>query len=215
MSWLKSNFKIVWNSRKYTAILICQLLLFGILYAPSAVDVLNIIEIYFPLMSVAVFADIFYYDKRKKIGWSISLKKVSYSKIYYTRIVISVTLNIIILVAVYLLFVIKHWGDTFVVSKNFMYYLLILSLPVTCLMGALTNLITLITGNIVVGVSVCFLYWLFWNVKMELHSPFNIFMFSNYGDDNMLLLSKIAALLIAFILFAVNGKVGESIGERA
>ncbi|AZK46663.1 hypothetical protein [Paenibacillus lentus] len=170
-------------------------------YAPTAVDVLNLYEIYLPFAGIILLPDLFWVDHYAQATEVLATRRGRRLNLLVYRLVAMVLLVIFMLLAGWLLLRMNMSPHGLLFSNEQLPFLRLLyvALPGLLFSGALSLLGGAALRSPEIGYLLGLANWMFWNINMENASWLNLFSYANRLSD---LPSKwtLGSLSIVFVL---------------
>lgn len=201
---MKYNFKLLYSPIKWLSCFIFIIIIPIAMYAPSYYDFINLATIYISFIGVVLFTDIALIDKNNGVEEITYISNGTPIKTFIQRFIITLMLLIVYVIlanlAYRVLFLINYPNQTLLEPITLIEYVLIVTSS-ALMLGIIAMTISNITNNLYIGYGTALLYWLYWNVNLQIESIFNLFPFianPTYYEKHLLLQIIWIVLVVIF-----------------
>lgn len=175
-------------------------------YAPTAVDILNLYEIYAPFAGIILFPDLIWVDHYTRAAEVLATRRSRRYPLLAYRLMVMILFMIFMLLAGWLLLRMNLSPHGFRFSSEQLPFsgLLYVALPGLLFSGALSLLAGAVLRSPEIGYLLGLANWMYWNINMENTSWLNLFSYANRLSD---LQSKWTLSLLSIVFISLCGFV--------
>ncbi|WP_068616050.1 hypothetical protein [Paenibacillus tuaregi] len=197
------EFKIIYAPIKWFICAFFVILIPFVFYTPTRIDVINLSEIYVPLIGIVLFSDIMLFEQMYHADEVVYLGRRKRASSLFIRFFI---MMLILAASLWISVLLTNAGLTLMLEEgdsNRIHYLdmLCIVVPGSLFVGSLGMTFANLLSSTSIGYLIALVYWAYWMIStsMDQINLLNLFSFANgysYSTSKMLLVSCVLGLLI-------------------
>jgi hypothetical protein len=198
----KINLKQILYSKLFMSVILWNAIVFFVFCNESIKSMNYVLNLYLPIFAIILFPIVFYLEENFNVKSVILVKKFSYKKILFIRLII------VSIVSFFIILGVEFYYEYVNLKFDFLDVFLT-SFSITFIVGALSAFVYSITNNIKFSTLISFVYYYFeLFTKGEYTKDFYLFSdFMLLNEKNFLMLSSFILIIVSVFLFEKNKKM--------